>query len=349
MKIKPPQNIKLNYYPLVTVAICTRDRSQSLERALPSLVQLNYPNFEIIVVDNAPTTNQTALLVKAMMQKYRHLRYVLESRPGLNWARNRALQEAQGEIIAYTDDDIVADPLWLLTLVQSFQGFSAACVAGSVLPFEMETRAQFLFEAYGGFCRSLSRHIYDRSAQVGIHYPLSAHHFGTGANMAFRVDVLRKLGGFDNALDVGTPTNGGGDLEIFFRIVKEGYTLVYEPNALVWHIHRREYDALKRQLQNNGTAYYAYLTRTFIHYPDERLRVITFGIWWWFYWNVRRLFKKLFEHDNFPLDLILAETLAVFQGPFAYLKARKLARQIANGKYDQNHSLWLDSELTSQR
>ena len=63
--------------------------------------------------------------------------------------------------------------------------------------------------------------------------------FGTGANMAYRRSLFDKIGYFDPALDVGTATNGGGDLEMFFRVLKEGYVLVYEPRAVVRHRHRR--------------------------------------------------------------------------------------------------------------
>jgi O-antigen biosynthesis protein len=349
MQVEPPQRIKLEYYPFVTVAVCTRDRSTSLVRAIQSLVRLNYPNFEVLIIDNHPSDNRTALAVRELSYQYSCLRYILEPRPGLNWARNRAIREARGEIIAYTDDDVVADDYWLLSLVQIFQSHNAACVAGGVLPYEMETNAQFLFELYGGFCRSFNRVVYHKNSKLGHHYPLSAHHFGTGANMAFRVETLKRLGGFDNALDAGTATNGAGDLEMFFRIVKEGYTLVYEPSALVWHVHRRTYPALRRQLYNNGMSYYAYLTRTFIHYPDERGKVLTFAVWWWFYWNVFRLARNVVKTNRFPLDLIWAETLAVFKGPFAYFKAREQARRIADGEFDLKLEIWLDSEISLKK
>ena len=88
--------------------------------------------------------------------------------------------------------------------------------------------------------------------------------------MAYRHSLFARIGGFDPALDVGTVTNGGGDLEMFFRVLKEGYTLVYEPAALVRHRHRRDYAQLREQITNNGVGFYAYLVRSALHYRDER-------------------------------------------------------------------------------
>ncbi|MBM4201407.1 MAG: glycosyltransferase family 2 protein, partial [Gammaproteobacteria bacterium] len=103
--------------PLVTVAVCTRDRADDLARCLDALLQLDYPNLDLLVVDNAPSDTGTAELVKG---RYPGVRYVCEPRPGLDWARNRAILEARGEILAYTDDDVVVDPLWVKSLAQVF-------------------------------------------------------------------------------------------------------------------------------------------------------------------------------------------------------------------------------------
>src|SRR5205814_852356 len=96
-----------------------------------------------------------------------------------------------------------------------------------------------------------------------------------------------QIGGFDPALDVGTCTNGGGDLDMFFRVLKAGHTLVYEPAALVRHRHRRTYVELRQQITNNGIGFYAYLTRTARAFPEERRAVLRFGLWWFVWWNVR--------------------------------------------------------------
>src|SRR5690606_34847875 len=96
--------------PLVTVAVCTRDRPEDLALCLEAISQLNYPHLDCLVVDNAPRDESIAQLVRT---QFPTVRYICEPHPGLDWARNRAIAEARGEIIAYTDDDVVVDPGWI--------------------------------------------------------------------------------------------------------------------------------------------------------------------------------------------------------------------------------------------
>src|SRR5690348_9913012 len=100
-------------------------------------MQRNYPNLEILVVDNAPSSDATRDLVSA---RYPRVNYVVEPRPGLDWARNRAISAASGEILAYTDDDVVVDPGWVRALARAFaEDPEAMAVTGLVVPFELET------------------------------------------------------------------------------------------------------------------------------------------------------------------------------------------------------------------
>jgi cellulose synthase/poly-beta-1,6-N-acetylglucosamine synthase-like glycosyltransferase len=220
-------------YPLVTVAICSRDRTDDLALCLEALSHLDYPNLDLLVVDNAPTTRDTERLVRG---SYPNIRYICEPRPGLDWARNRAIAEARGQIIAFTDDDVMVDPGWVTALTNVFvEDPQVMAVTGLVLPYELETEAQVLFEWYGGFGRGFTRRWYQVDRPGGERAAKSyawAGMFGTGANMAFRCSLFQQIGTFDPALDVGTAANGGGDLEMFFRLLKEGHTLVYEPSGL---------------------------------------------------------------------------------------------------------------------
>jgi len=315
--------------PPVTVAVCTRDRTDDLVRCLDSLSRLDYPHLDLLVVDNAPSSDATERLVR---ESYPSVRYVLEPRPGLDWARNRAIEAARGEIIAYTDDDVVVDSGWVRALALVFaEDADVMAVTGLVVPSELETEAQLLFERYGGFGRGFERRWYRVDPRGGryatVH--LGAGRFGTGANMAYRLDVFDRIGPFDPALDVGTPTNGGGDLEMFFRVLQEGYMLVYEPGAIVRHRHRRDYRQLRSQITNNGIGLFSYFVRSASAYKDRRLAFIRLGLWWLWWWNVRRLLKSLADPAFFPRDLILAELWGCLVGLSRYRKARRMAAEVA--------------------
>ena len=153
--------------------------------------------------------------------------------------------------------------------------------------------------------------------------------FGAGANMAFRRSVFDSIGPFDPALDVGTATNGGGDLEMFFRVLKEGHTLVYEPAAIVRHRHRRTYEELRVQLANNGVGFYAYLVRSATAYPEDRFAFARLGAWWFWWWSLRRLVASVFRPKRFPRDLILAELRGSLEGLRRYGRAVRDAAAIS--------------------
>ena len=324
--------------PLVTVVVCTRDRTRQLQDCLCSLSKLIYRNIEVLVVDNAPVTNETK---KLMQSTFPAFRYMVEPRPGLDWARNCAIEHANGEIIAYTDDDVVVDPLWIKALVDVFVDDSAVmAVTGNVLAYELETQAQINFERNGGFGRGFKRQWYkvDKLSSTQRSFHIGAGKFGTGANMAYRRKVFEQIGGFDPALDVGTVTNGGGDLEMFFRVLEEGYTLVYEPVAVVWHRHRKTFEELRTQLTNNGVGLYSYFVRSAKAYPHHRWAIFRFGLWWFWHWNVRRLLKSFIVTLRVPRALILAELRGSLSGLTRYALAKRRAKEIEVEFADEHHT-----------
>lgn len=312
----------------VTVAVCTRNRAGQIGECLAALAAIDYPRdlLDILIVDNAPSDDST----RDVVARYPAMRYAREPRPGLDWARNHAVREARGEIVAYTDDDVSVDPGWVRALAAAFaEEPHAMCVTGLVLPDEIDTPAQLLFEKYGGFGRGFQRAVYrvthgDSAARL---YGGTGR-FGTGANMAFRRAFFDLEGMFDPALDVGTPSNGGGDLEMFFRVLHSGHALVYEPAAMVRHRHRRDYAELRTQIGNNGIGFYAYLVRTAQAHPEERAAIVRLGIWWLWWWNARRLLRAFLRPRAFPIDLILAELRGSFVGLRRYAAARRHAADV---------------------
>jgi len=315
------------HQPLVTVAVCTRERPDELHRCLSALGQLDYPHLDLLVIDNAPRSDATERVVS----RHAGVRYVREPRPGLDWARNRAILECRGEILAFTDDDVVVDAGWVSAIARVFASApDVMALTGLVIPYELATEPQRLFEMYGGFGRGFVRRWYRAAAGR----PVAPEHggtgkFGTGANMAYRRSLFDQIGGFDPALDVGTCTNGGGDLDMFFRVLKEGHTLVYEPSAVVRHVHRRDYAQLRTQIVNNGIGFYSFLVRTACAYPDERRAIVRLGAWWFRWWSMRRLARSVARKERIPRELITGELFGSLRGLARYQRARKQATRIA--------------------
>jgi glycosyltransferase involved in cell wall biosynthesis len=298
--------------PPISVVVCTRDRARALERCLAALARLEYPAFEVIVVDNASRDDATARVVAASP-----FRYVREPQPGLDWARNRGAADARYELIAYTDDDAVVDPGWLRGIAAAFADPQVMAVTGLVLPLELETPAQHLFERYGGMGKGLEPRLLQRDT-LGAAGCIAAHAAGVGANMAFRRRVFATVGGFDTALDVGTPASGGGDLDMFHRVLAGGLTLRYEPSALIWHQHRRALADLRQQLYANGRSYGVYLLKTWRTGSVERRTVLHFGLRWLLGWVVARVVRALLRRERFPLGLCWAELRGALDAPAAY-------------------------------
>lgn len=309
--------------PSVSVAICTRDRPEDLLRALRSLARQEHPPDDVVVVDNG-TTDGIREQVEAVLPRARVLR---ERRPGLDVARNRALREAAGEVIAFLDDDAEADRWWVRSLAEAFAAHpEAAAVTGLILPLELETPAQQLFEANGGFGRGFERRVLPRDGErrFGLRMPLvsDALTVGSGCNMAFRSDVLRELGGFDEALDTGAPLPGGGDLDAIHRVLRAGHGLVYEPRVLVRHRHRRSLAGLRAQLTGHYRALSAFLVKALVSERGRaRLGVAAF-LAWRLAKSGLRVPRRLVGRDPLPLPLLLGLFVAGIAGLGSYPASR---------------------------
>jgi GT2 family glycosyltransferase len=312
--------------PLISVVIATHDRATSLARTLDSLGRLEYPSYEVIVVDNAPSSDATRALLAT---KYPTVRYVREDQAGLAVAHNRGLMEVTAPIVAFTDDDVEVDSHWLTTIAEAFDlGPDVACVTGMILPAELHTPAQLMIEEYG-YSKGFARRVFDLKINrpSGILYPYTAGVFGSGANMAFRTSAIKATGGFDPALGAGSLAKGGDDLSGFFNIVVAGYQLVYQPASILRHWHRREYDALLRQAYGYGVGLTAYLTSVVFHQPlrfvDMALRA-PFGL----VHALRLRTANAEQRAAYPMELARTERHGMLAGPAAYIRSVRKCAQI---------------------
>lgn len=316
-------------FPSLTVAICTKDRPENVQRCLNSLLPLQQVNdskqFEILVIDNAPSNEQTKTVIDSLPS----IRYVREPKPGLDFARNRALQEATGELLAFLDDDVVVDSGWLQGLKTAWaENPDAGGFTGLVWPYELETEAQILFEKRGGFGRGFEKIRHGQTCEGNPLYPCGAGIFGAGCNMTFRRDLLLKLGGFDEALDTGAPLPGGGDLDIFYRVVRSNYPLVYEPSYLVYHQHRLDLKGLQRQYWSWGLGFMAFIVKSYRQDPRQRSQFIKL-VGWWFKDQLTQLVQSLTGDHVLPSTMILAELWGGIVGLLGeYSRSEKRSDQI---------------------
>lgn len=326
--------------PYVSVIVPTHNRPDRLQACLRSLLALKYPRYEIIIVDNAPSTSATRDFIEQECHDLPQVRYVREDRPGVSWARNRGMMVARGEILAFTDDDVVVDPYWLIELVRGFsRADDVACVTGYNLPLELETPAQFWYEEYGGarwFQENggtrwgFTRRVFDLKKyrpKMAL-YPYKAGMFGCGASMAFTAPFLRSVNGFDPALGGNGPARCSQDIAVFFQVITRGYKLVYEPASLVYHLHRRKYSELRKQIYNYGVGLTAYLTKSFLDNPRLLFDFIAQLVCAPFlHLNTRSQHNK--KSTLYPKELIRVKRKGMLYGPLAYLQSRRMMQKVS--------------------
>ncbi|WP_324342636.1 glycosyltransferase family 2 protein [Baekduia sp.] len=317
--------------PFASIVIGTRERPDSLAATLDALLALEYPRFEIIVVDNANTTDRTRTLLELRYADVPNVRYVREPLPGLAVAHNRGLDEARGEIVAFTDDDVVVDPLWLHELARAFElAGDVACVTGMILPIELETPAQLWLEDWIAHNKGYTRKLFDLGSNRPADklFPYAAGTFGSGANMAFRTNVLRALGGFDPALGTGSRARGGDDLAGFFSVLAAGHTLAYQPAAIIRHAYRRDAACLRTLMFDYGAALGAFLTKIVVDRPGL-LPDIAWRIPFGAAHAVRlRPSGRDGSADGLAAGLAARERVGMLVGPFGYLIERRRRRAL---------------------
>jgi glycosyltransferase involved in cell wall biosynthesis len=312
----------------VCIAICTRNRATLLRRALASVLAQKVLPAEILVIDNAPSDQATQALVRA---EFPTVRYALEPVPGLDFARNRALREAAAEVVAFIDDDALAHEDWHEVIKQTFQqGHRVALSIGRIDPLVLETEAQRLFEANGGFSRGAERiSLPADSGRLlqGRRVPLIAWavRIGIGCNMAVRREAALAIGGYDVALDMGAALPGGGDLDMVWRLLQAEHEVVYEPEALVWHEHRSDLDKVYDQIVGHQRAMVTVLTKIVSGAETrQRLSVLAYLCWRLLKPGVR-LFQRALGHDPLPTGLLLRMWWQCWLGLGTYPYVRRLA------------------------
>ncbi len=221
----------LAHYPPVSVVVCAYNAERTIDACLASLAVLNYPDYEVIVVNDGSRDRTLEIA-----ESYPYCRIISQPNKGLSVARNVGAEAACGEIVAYTDSDCVADPDWLTYLVARMEtGGLSACGGPNFPPPEDSLVPAAVAVAPGGPTHVLL------SDEVAEHI--------AGCNMAFRRETLLGLGGFDPVYRAA-----GDDVDICWRFQDAGHVIGFSPAAIVWHFRRNTVKAYCDQQRGYGKA-----------------------------------------------------------------------------------------------
>jgi O-antigen biosynthesis protein len=217
-------------WPRISVVVCTHNGSRTIRDTLDGLGRLEYPDYEVIVVDDGSTDGTAAIAGEYMVQLIR------TPNRGLSAARNSGMEAATGSIVAYIDDDAYPDPHWLQYLAWTFLTTDYAGVGGPNVPPPGDGPiAECVAHAPGGPVHVLL------SAQEAEHIP--------GCNCAFRRECLQAVGGFDAIFRAA-----GDDVDLCWRLMERGWKLGFQPAAMVWHHRRNSVRAYWKQQKGYGKA-----------------------------------------------------------------------------------------------
>jgi glycosyltransferase involved in cell wall biosynthesis len=312
----------------VSVVLATHRRPQRLARTLRSLQAQTYPELEVLVVDNAPDGPGAEDVVRELRDA--GIRYLVEPTPGASRARNTGLAAARADLVAFTDDDVDADPDWVGNLAAAFDAPDIGCVTGLILPARLDTTAELLIEQFGGFSKGYQRRTFSPGdTGHGPLYPYNAGLFGSGANAAFRRSLFVELGGFPVDLGPATPARGGEDLDGYLSVLMAGYRIAYEPAAIVRHEHRTNDAQLARQVYSYGIGLSAMITKRVVESRAERravLRALPAAVR---YLLASDSAKNAGKSERYPRRLTAYELAGLAYGPVAYLRSRASARRFA--------------------
>jgi GT2 family glycosyltransferase len=253
-----------------SIIVCTVDRLADLEACLQSLQPFKAAVADIIVVNNGPhlaTVEEVARRQSATV--------INEPQRGVSRARNAGIRAARGEILAFLDDDSVADPNWLPLLIEPFRDPQVFAVAGSIgaqvltdpvsQAFDELHRAQFPETKITFAGDAEPKPFPMRSALVG------------NANMAIRREAFDRFGGFDCRFGRGTRIGSGEEPDMLLRILLGGGKIVVEPAARIIHRHSTEWRAMRQWAFTSGCAHTAILTKYFLQQRSLRGRIIRYA------------------------------------------------------------------------
>ena len=223
--------VKLRDYPKASVVVCSYNGAKTLDRCLTSLKEINYPSYEVILVDDGSTDN-----TQEIAASHNWVKNIRQENKGLSFARNVGAHASGGDVIVYTDSDCMADPDWLYYLMGTLLSGDYAGVGGPNISPPAENWVQACVSAAPGG----PNHVLLTDV-VAEHIP--------GCNMAFHRWAFDQVGGFDPEY-----RKAGDDVDFCWRLQQSGGVIAFSPAAIVWHYRRFTLQAFRKQQQGYGEA-----------------------------------------------------------------------------------------------
>jgi GT2 family glycosyltransferase len=342
-QLAAPEAAVLDQEVSVSIVVPTCNRPDDLRRCLMSLqAQVASRHVEVVVVDNRPGGSSTPQVVR----EFPNVILIEEPRPGLSYARNAGFSAATGDILIAIDDDVTVPAGWLERLVAPFARPEVMAVTGHVLPVELDSEAQCRFEAYGGLGKGFNRFEVGGGWFRSLRGAVPTWQIGATANAAFRAIIFQspEIGLLDEALGAGMPTGCSEDTYLFYKILKAGHTIVYEPTAWVWHRHRRDHESLTHQIYCYSKGHVAYQLTTWLRDRDRRALVRLFYSLPKVY--CYRAFARLRGQSDYPLGLIFTEVAGNLAGPWALWRSRRRVRRFGRSAPVTRHAVSMEGPLT---
>lgn len=223
--------VRLSSYPKASVVVCSYNGAKTLDRCLASLKDINYPDYEVVLVDDGSTDD-----TQEIAARHPWVKNIRQENKGLSFARNVGAHASSGEVIVYTDSDCMADPDWLYYLIGTLLSGDYAGVGGPNISPPAENWVQACVAAApGGPSHVLLTDV------VAEHIP--------GCNMAFHRWAFDQVGGFDPEY-----RKAGDDVDFCWRLQQSGGVIAFSPAAIVWHYRRFTLKAFRKQQEGYGEA-----------------------------------------------------------------------------------------------
>lgn len=213
--------------PFVSVIVPTHNRCADVVEAVRSLLAQDYPDFEVVVVANNCSDGTNEAMQKLATEDHR-LRYVAEPTPGLGYARNRGCQEARAQFLAFLDDDELAPPHWLSSLVRAWQETGGGGVGGPYQPLWQAPPPRWL---------ERSRCLQETLSFMDFGATRRPVEFLLGGNALYTRRALEDAAYFGSYSSLTSKRSlvGGGDIALGMRLNRAGHEIWFEPQAAVLH------------------------------------------------------------------------------------------------------------------